>query len=129
MALVFAAASDFTVSGVDDVDVKRIEEIVPAKDAIRAATNADATELQALGNKVAEEEQRASEESKKRMAAIKNQAVSAPESISSLKQKASTIASEERCKRREKTEAAAGSRGKPCQKGKRSREEGCRRGS
>ena len=95
MKTINAAASDFSVSGVEDVNVRE-QKIVELKDAVKAATGEDVEKLKALGQKVAEEEDRSAEESRKRMAEIKSRAISAPESMSSLKKTASAVVSEEK---------------------------------
>ena len=82
-----AAASDFSISDVGDVDIQQIN-LEP--DTISAAVTPSVSpdelaKLQSLGNKVAEDEARAQAESKKKMDAIKKNAVHASESISDLK--------------------------------------------
>ena len=82
-----AAASDFSISDVGDVDIQQINlEPDPISSAVTPSVSPDElAKLQSLGNKVAEDEARAQAESKKKMDAIKKNAVHASESISDLK--------------------------------------------
>lgn len=82
-----AAASDFSISDVGDVDIQQINlEPDPISAAVTPSVSPDElAKLQSLGNKVAEDEARAQAESKKKMDAIKKNAVHASESISDLK--------------------------------------------
>ena len=96
-----AAASDFSISEVGDVDVKATqftatESIADA--AVPAVTAEELAQLQSLGNKVAEDEARSQAESRKKMDAIMSKAVHASESISDLKSSNITKANEEKRK-------------------------------
>lgn len=92
------AASDFSKTGVEDIDVKhrKMDEIIPESGpSMQPATGEQIEELKRLGAQVSEAEKKAMEESKKKMEAIKNRAVSAPESISELRKAAAEKMSEE----------------------------------
>ena len=80
-----AAASDFNNSGVNDIQFKTIKS-APSEEGVPStrASAADLAELQSLGEEVAENEARIAEESRRRMDAIKKNAVMAPESLSDL---------------------------------------------
>ena len=79
------AASDFSVSGVNELQIKTPKPMFTA-DGVPAdrATAAELAELQSLGEEVAENEKRIAEESRKRMSEIMSTAVQAPESLSDL---------------------------------------------
>ena len=108
------AASDFSASGVNDLQIKTpkptyTQDGVPAD----RATAAELEALQSLGNEVAEVEARAQAESRRRMDAILSTAVQAPESIVDLlnsnKEKVSEEAikkAEEEMKKREELKQA-----------------------
>ena len=96
-----AAASDFSVSEVGDVDINTAafavtESITDA--VVPAVTAEELANLQSLGNKVAEEEARSQAESRKKMDAIMSKAVHASESISDLKSSNISKANEEKRK-------------------------------
>lgn len=96
-----AAASDFSVSEVGDVDVKTTAFAVneTISDAVVPAVTAEElAQLQTLGNKVAEDEARSQAESRKKMDAIMSRAVHASESISDLKSSNINKANEEKRK-------------------------------
>ena len=83
-----AAASDFSVSEVGDVDIR--EEVYEEPTSVAANTTAaispeELANLKNLGDKVAEDEAKAQAESKAKMDAIKKKAVHASESLSDLK--------------------------------------------
>ncbi len=92
------ASSDYSDPGVSDVDVySRNAEITSSKDS-RAAIpeSANLSELQKLGEKVAEEEEKAKLESQRVMDSIKNRAVIGPASIDALKNTSERSVSPER---------------------------------
>lgn len=79
------AASDFSVSGVNDLQIKTPKPVytpegVPAD----VATAAELAALQSLGDQVAADEARAAAESRRRMDSILSSAVQAPESLADL---------------------------------------------
>lgn len=79
------AASDFSISEVGDVEIKTVT-LQPVAAAITPSVSADElSQLQSLGVKVAEDEERSKAESRAKMDAIMNKAVQAPESIGDLK--------------------------------------------
>ena len=83
-----AAASDFSISDVGDVDVREVLMNEPT--AIEAAITPSATpeelaNLKSLGDKVAAEEAKSQAESRAKMDAIKKKAVHASESLTDLK--------------------------------------------
>lgn len=79
------AASDFSVSGVNDIKIKTPQPIyTPEGQAADAATAAELAALQSLGDEVAANEARAAAESRARMDAIMATAVKQPESIVDL---------------------------------------------
>ena len=80
-----AAASDFSVSGVNDISIKTPQPIYTSDGAAAdAATAAEPAALQSLGDEVAANEARAAAESRARMDAIMASAVKQPESIVDL---------------------------------------------
>ena len=79
------AASDFSISEVGDVELKTITIQPVAKAVTPAVSSADLNNLQSLGDKVAEDEERSKAESRAKMDKIMNKAVQAPESIFDLK--------------------------------------------
>jgi len=105
------ASSDFAESGVEDVE---ITNNVRTYDAVAASTAdrvnpAEIEKLVALGSEVAENEERASAESKRKMAEIMQRAVTQSASIDDLKKSAIQHANEEKLaeiERREKEEKA-----------------------
>ena len=79
------AASDFSISEVGDVEIKTVTiqpVIAPADPGVSAE---ELSQLQSLGVKVAEDEERAKAVSRAKMDAIMHKAVQAPESIGDLK--------------------------------------------
>ena len=85
MKAINEAASDFTVSGVNDIKIKSPQPTYTADGApADAATAAELAALQALGDEVAANEARAAAESRARMDAIMASAVKQPESIVDL---------------------------------------------
>ena len=85
MKTIKEAASDFSASGVNDIQIKTPKPVytsegVPAD----RATAAELAALQELGDEVAESEKRIAEESRRRMSEIMSSAVQAPESLSDL---------------------------------------------
>ena len=79
------AASDFSISEVGDVEIKTVtfQPIIQAQ--APGVSSAELSQLQQLGNKVAEDEAKAKAESRAKMEKIMNKAVQAPESIGDLK--------------------------------------------
>jgi len=85
MKTIKEAASDFSASGVNDIQIKSPAPVftsagVPAD----RATAAELAALQELGEEVAENEKRIAEESRRRMSEIMSSAVQAPESLADL---------------------------------------------
>ena len=79
------AASDFSVSEVGGVEIKTVT-LQPVAAAVTPSVSPDElSQLQSLGVKVAEDEERSKAESRAKMDAIMNKAVQAPESIGDLK--------------------------------------------
>ena len=79
------AASDFSISEVGDVEIKTVT-LQPIVEAVAPGVSAeDLSQLQSLGVKVAEDEERSKAVSRAKMDAIMNKAVQAPESIGDLK--------------------------------------------
>ena len=79
------AASDFSISEVGDVEIKTVT-LQPVIEAAASSVSAeDLSNLQSLGVKVAEDEERSKAASRAKMDAIMNKAVQAPESIGDLK--------------------------------------------
>ncbi len=79
------AASDFSISEVGDVEIRTVT-LQPVAAAVAPSVSADElSQLQTLGVKVAEDEERSKAESRAKMDAIMNKAVQAPESIGDLK--------------------------------------------
>ena len=79
------AASDFSASGVNELQIKTPKPVFTT-DGVPAdrATAEELAALQSLGEEVAENEKRIAEESRKRMSEIMNTAVQAPESLADL---------------------------------------------
>lgn len=105
---ILEAASDFSNPGVEDLYIKGGDfrkTLAPEASAPSAPTAEDVAKLQNLGDEVAEDERRATEESRKKMEEIKKQVI-APESIKDLqKAAASKIVSEEKRVQLEKERA------------------------
>lgn len=79
------AASDFSISEVGDVEIRTVT-LQPVAAAVTPSVSADElSQLQSLGAKVAEDEERSKAASRAKMDAIMNKAVQAPESIGDLK--------------------------------------------
>jgi hypothetical protein len=79
------AASDFSISEVGDVEIKTVT-LQPVAAAVTPSVSADElSQLQSLGVKVAEDEERSKAASRAKMDVIMNKAVQAPESIGDLK--------------------------------------------
>lgn len=79
------AASDFSISEVGDVEIRTVT-LQPVIEAAAPGVSAEElSNLQSLGVKVAEDEERSKAESRAKMDAIMNKAVQAPESIGDLK--------------------------------------------
>lgn len=85
MKTIKEAASDFSVSGVNDLQIKSPKPTFTS-DGVPAdrATAAELAALQSLGEEVAEHEQKIAEESRRRMSEIMSSAVQAPESLADL---------------------------------------------
>lgn len=79
------AASDFSISEVGDVEIRTVT-LQPVAAAVTPSVSADElSQLQSLGVKVAEDEERSKAASRAKMDVIMNKAVQAPESIGDLK--------------------------------------------
>lgn len=91
------AASDYSTPGVEGVDVRHVSFDVeePRHTSSGVSAGAVASELNKLGAQVSENEAKEAEERKRKMEAIKQRAVSAPESISDLRKAAAERMSEE----------------------------------
>ena len=76
------AASDFSVSGVNDLQIKTPKPVYTPEGV--PATAAELAALQSLGDQVAADEARAAAESRRRMDSILSSAVQAPESLADL---------------------------------------------
>ena len=102
MKTINEAASDFSASGVNDIQIKTPKPVY-TQDGVPAdrATAAELEALQTLGNEVAEVEARAQAESRRRMDAILSTAVQAPESIVDLLNSNKEKVSEEAIKKAE----------------------------
>jgi|GEM_PF-736988 len=85
---IMSAASDFSTPGVEKVKIKGMHDDRPAAAPVAAPSGEDIDKLKALGAQVAEAEEAAKEESRKRMEAIKSAAVMAPESFKDLQEAA-----------------------------------------
>ena len=85
MKTIKEAASDFSVSGVNDLQIKSPKPTFTS-DGVPAdrATADELAALQSLGEEVAENEKRIAEDSRRRMSEIMNTAVQAPESLADL---------------------------------------------
>ena len=92
------AASDFSISEVGDVDIKTVTYEPIESHVTPSVSPEELARLQALGVKVAEEEERSKAESKAKMDKIMKN-VSAPESIGDLK--ASHMAQLDEAKRKQ----------------------------
>lgn len=79
------AASDFSISEVGDVEIKTVTLQPVIKAAAPGVSAEELSNLQSLGDKVAEDEERSKAASRAKMDAIMNKAVQAPESIGDLK--------------------------------------------
>ena len=91
-----AASSDFSDTGVSDVDIAALEKVTEATQVPERASLEDIKKLQELGDEVAETEARQAEESRKKMEAIMKSAVTQSASIEDLKKSAASQASEEK---------------------------------
>ena len=86
---IVSAASDFSKSELDKVEIKKTVLEVSHKENISSKPSSeDISALNSLGNKVAENEEKQKLESKKKMESIKRKAVISPESIDSLSKRA-----------------------------------------
>ena len=90
------ASSDFDESGVTDVEIRSMGYITDSNGVPDRATLEEIKRLQELGDEVAEREERASEESRKKMEAIMKSAVTKSASLDDLKQTAIRQASSEK---------------------------------
>ena len=96
------AASDFSLSGVKDIQIKTPTPVYTSNGTpADAATAAELAALQSLGDQVAADEARAAAESRKRMDQILSTAVQAPESIIDLLNYNKDKISEEMIKQKE----------------------------
>ena len=95
LSQILNAASDFSAPGVEGIEIDHKRKSSYETKSSASSSGADISELQALGDKVAEDEAKAQEESRRRMEAIKSQVI-APESLSDLSKHAATEMSEER---------------------------------
>ena len=82
------AASDFNKAGVEDVEVHAAHAPGSNHPVMQPAHGEMADELNKLGMQVSVEEAKAQEESKRKMQAILNSAVSAPETMDNLRETA-----------------------------------------
>ncbi len=91
------AASDFTKTGVEDVTIHsdRAATLGSAHKIIQPASGPDVDELNALGMQVSIAETEAQKESKRKMQAIMDRAVSAPETMANLRETAAERMTEE----------------------------------
>ena len=90
------ASSDFNDTGVEDVTIRSTGYVTDSSGVPDRATLEEIKRLQELGDEVAENEQRASEESRKKMQTIMQTAVTRSASIDDLKKSAIQQASEEK---------------------------------
>lgn len=92
------ASSDYSDPGVSDVNVytRNIDAKSPNVSRAAAPESAELNELQRLGEKVAEEEEKAKLESQRVMESIKNRAVIGPASLDALKNTSERSVSPER---------------------------------
>lgn len=102
---ILAAASDFSTPGVENLQIKgehinsnggksySLDDVI---NDLHTMNEEDLKKLQALGDEVSESEARAQEESRRKMEAIMNNAVIAPESLSQLRDRAASEVSEEK---------------------------------
>lgn len=92
------ASSDYSDPGVSDVDVytRGVDVKSPSVSRAVAPESAELNELQRLGEKVAEEEEKAKLESQRVMDSIKNRAVIGPASLDALKNTSERSVSPER---------------------------------
>lgn len=109
------AASDFSSPGVEGIELKgehifedpfkkQMSQSTPAPSPLpESVSENDKANLQSLGQQVAEEEDRITEESRKRMAAIKSQIIG-PASIDDLSRRAAAAAEEQSEDRRKELE-------------------------
>lgn len=124
MKSINAAASDFSVSGVSDIQIKTPKPSYTSEGkAADAATAAELAELQALGDQVAADEARAAAESRRRMDNILANAVQQPESIVDLLNYNRDKVSEERIKEKEEELRKAEELKKAVEEKERQREE------
>ena len=79
------AASDFSISEVGDVELRTVTLQPVIEAAAPGVSSEELSNLQSLGVKVAEDEERSKAASRAKMDAIMNKAVQAPESIGDLK--------------------------------------------
>ncbi|SCW39857.1 hypothetical protein SAMN02910456_00901 [Ruminococcaceae bacterium YRB3002] len=90
------ASSNFEESGVEDIVIRTTGHITDSNGVPDRATLEEIKRLQELGEEVAENEERVSEESRKKMQAIMQRAVTASASLDDLKESAKQQASEEK---------------------------------
>jgi len=90
------ASSNFDDTGVEDINIRSVGYITDEKGVPDRATLEEIKRLQELGDEVAESEQRATEESRKKMQAIMQNAVTKSASLDDLKQTAIRQASGEK---------------------------------
>ncbi len=89
------ASSDFSETGVEDIDIRNVLSTGDRPE-LRRASLEEIQRLRELGDEVAEKEERDAEESRRRMQAIMNSAVTQSASIDDLRKTAASIASEEK---------------------------------
>ena len=79
------AASDFSASGIDSVEVKAHAPRIMPDGHPDAATSEEMRRMQALGDQIAADEEKQASESRARMNVILSTAVQAPETLTNLK--------------------------------------------
>jgi len=89
------ASSDFSETGVEDIDIRNVLS-TGGRPELKRASLEEIQKLRELGDEVAEKEERDAEESRRRMQAIMNSAVTQSASIDDLRKTAASIASEEK---------------------------------
>lgn len=92
MKEILAAASDFDSYGVADIEVNQTHDVIVTDNGNLKAVPQGISELQKLGDQVAEDEAKAQEERRRML----NRAISSPQSVESLRQVASSQLTDER---------------------------------
>ena len=117
------ASSNFDDTGVEDINIRSVGYITDNNGVPDRATLEEIKRLQELGDEVAESEQKANEESRKKMQAIMQTAVTKSASLDDLKQTAIRQASEEKLAEIEKRNQEEEARAAAEEEKKRMREE------